>query len=79
MICRSIPQEIANKFKENPLKKSILTISSPTIPPKGLDAANKKRKTQKKKRPSRKMKVSRKKTQRRKKKGSKKKSMKNRK
>ncbi len=42
-------------------------------------AANKKRKTQKKKRPSRKMKVSRKKTQRRKKKGSKKKSMKNRK
>ena len=42
-------------------------------------AANKKRKTQKKKRPSRKMKVSRKKTQKRRKKGSQKKSMKNRK
>ena len=27
------------------LKKSILTISSPIIPPNGLDAANKKRKT----------------------------------
>ena len=42
-------------------------------------ARNKKRKTQKKKRPSRKMKVSRKKTQKRRKKGSQKKSMKNRK
>jgi hypothetical protein len=44
VICSSIPQETANKLKENPLKKSILTTNSPKTPPKGLDTANSKRK-----------------------------------